>query len=318
MILETMMSQGATDVLFLNVTTDETSVQKSLTPEGLCGLVQVNKGRFIFISVLVKQGEHLRASLERIVCGRVHVNTLVVCQLESGILGTTEILTGLGSYFDSLVGESGLVLITECADNKELDYSIAKRTILFELAGVGLIPGGDRSLNNYNGFAVYFEKVPFSIRNPNAEDVDDLLVIDKESWKELSMQYSSTLIQSWVQNNSKGILVMEGHDGEVVGVMYTQRIQNGDLVDSMSWKNGIAESAGLVDKPKDSNINKNGTIKQLMRVSTRRGGGGVDKYVPGTTLREFALNVAAAEGITEVVSLSCLFGPEILFRVQRN
>ena len=47
-------------------------------------------------------------------------------------------------------------------------------------------------------------------------------------------------------------------------------------------------------------------MKQLMRVSTKLGGKHVDKFVPGTALREFALYVAAAEGIDEVVSLLML------------
>ena len=68
----------------------------------------------------------------------------------------------------------------------------------------------------------------------------------------------------------------------------------------------MALSCGAANKPQDCNIdNENGMIKQLMRVSTKQGGGGVDRYVPGTTLREFALNLSAAEGIKEVVSLLC-------------
>lgn len=44
-----------------------------------------------------------------------------------------------------------------------------------------------------------------------------------------------------------------------------------------------------------------GMMKQLMRVSTAKGGGQVQKYVPETALRDFALCVAASEGINQVV-----------------
>ena len=107
-------------------------------------------------------------------------------------------------------------------------------------------------------------------------------------------------------NAAKGIIVMVGSNEEAVGAMYTQRIRDGGLVDSTPWKESVAETSGLVSRPQDNNIDmENGMVKQLMRVSTKRGGGGVDKYVPGTTLREFALNLSAAEGIKEVVSLLC-------------
>jgi hypothetical protein len=55
----------------------------------------------------------------------------------------------------------------------------------------------------------------------------------------------------------------------------------------------------------DSNVNvRHEKIKQLMRVSTKFGGGDVTKLqaLPGTVLRDFALALSASQGIDRVVS----------------
>ena len=44
-------------------------------------------------------------------------------------------------------------------------------------------------------------------------------------------------------------------------------------------------------------------VKQLMRVSTQKGGAGVGIFAPGIALRDFALIVAASQGIGQVVSV---------------
>ena len=96
--------------------------------------------------------------------------------------------------------------------------------------------------------------------------------------------------------------MVDKSSGDVVGAMYTQRVKDGELVDSVPWRESITMTAGIKGCSIDQNIdNVDGKVKQLMRVSTRGGGGDVRKYVVGTSLRDFALVVAASQGIDQVV-----------------
>ena len=294
-ISDIMLTQDAARAVLLNIfASDEpapfTSQDLSTSTKAIGGVVT--------IPVQIKKRELLGVTLKQIVGeDSASADTLVVCQLGSGVIETTGY--GLGTFLRSYVGDKGCLV---CSDDASCG---AKRDLLFELAGVGLIPGGDTSQNSFSGgFTVYFEKVAFSIRSAGPEDVADLFVTDEDSW-EGPLAYTLAHLESRVLN-AADILVTEGSDGKLVGAMYTQRIQNGELVDSLPWRQSILVSCGLVSKPKADNINKKGMVKQLMRVSTKQGGEHVDKFVPGTSLREFALYVAAAEGIDEVVSLLML------------
>ena len=294
-ISDIMLDQDAARAMLLNIfASDEpapfTSQDLSTSTKAIGGVVT--------IPVQIKKRELLGVTLKQIVGeDSAPADTLVVCQLGSGVIETTGY--GLGTFLRSYVGDKGCLV---CADDASCG---AKRDLLFELAGVGLIPGGDTSQNSFSGgFTVYFEKVAFSIRSAGPEDVADLFVTDEDSW-EGPLAYTLAHLESRVLN-AADILVTEGSDGKLVGAMYTQRIQNGELVDYLPWRQSILVSCGLVSKPKADNINKKGMVKQLMRVSTKQGGEHVDKFVPGTSLREFALYVAAAEGIDEVVSLLML------------
>ena len=96
--------------------------------------------------------------------------------------------------------------------------------------------------------------------------------------------------------------MVERSSGDIVGAMYTQRVKDGEIVDSTPWRESIAESAAIEGFSANPNIDPMGMAKQLMRVSTTRGGGEVKKYVPGTALRDFALIVAASQNVNQVVS----------------
>ena len=97
-------------------------------------------------------------------------------------------------------------------------------------------------------------------------------------------------------------MLVDKSSGDVVGAMYTQRVKDGELVDSVPWRESVTMTAGSEGCSVDQNIdNVNGVVKQLMRVSTRGGGGDVKKYIVGTSLRDFALIVAASQGIDQVV-----------------
>ena len=294
-ISDSMLNQDAARAVLLNIfASDEPapfpSQDLSTSTKAIGGAVT--------IPVQIKKGELLGVTLKQIAGeDSAPADTLVVCQLGSGVIETTGY--GLGTFLRSYVGDKGCLV---CVDDASCR---AKRDLLFELAGVGLIPGGDTSQNSFSGgFTVYFEKVAFSIRSAGPEDVADLFATDEDSW-EGPLAYTLAHLESRVLN-AADILVTEGSDGKLVGAMYTQRIQNGELVDYLPWRQSILVSCGLVSKPKADNINKKGMVKQLMRVSTKQGGEHVDKFVPGTSLREFALYVAAAEGIDEVVSLLML------------
>ena len=97
-------------------------------------------------------------------------------------------------------------------------------------------------------------------------------------------------------------MLVDKGSGDVVGAMYTQRVKDGELVDSVPWRESVTMTAGSEGCSVDQNIdNANGVVKQLMRVSTRGGGGDVRKYIVGTSLRDFALIVAASQEIDQVV-----------------
>ena len=296
-ISDIMLNQDATRAMLLNIFASDEPVP--FTSQDLSTSTKaIDGGSFVTIPVQIKKGELLGVTLKQIVGeDSASADTLVVCQLGSGVIETT--VYGLGTFLRSYVGDKGCLVRVDDATCR------AKRDFLFELAGVGLIPGGDTSQNSFSGgFTVYFEKVAFSIRSAGPEDVADLFATDEDSW-EGPLAYTLAHLESRVLN-AADILVTEGSDGKLVGAIYTQRIQNGELVDSLPWRQSILVSCGLVSKPKADNINKKGMVKQLMRVSTKQGGEHVDKFVPGTSLREFALYVAAAEGIDEVVSLLML------------
>ena len=100
-------------------------------------------------------------------------------------------------------------------------------------------------------------------------------------------------------------MLVDKSSNDVVGAMYTQRVKDGELLDLAPWEESIATTVGIEGCSIDPNIDCNGMVKQLMRVSTQGGGGDAKKtHVPGTSLRDFALIVAASQGIDQVVSVA--------------
>ena len=290
----------AKKVLMLNMVTGDDS---EVFPSNMQGSTH----NTLHVPVHRKLDESFYHALAKSVNVTVSPETLVVCQVQSisemgeGGIETKDLISQLGSFFAPFVSESGLLFYWQQYD----DFSVTPTDIILELAGAGLIPAasGGNHFNPKVGFAAYFQKESFSIRCPRDDDLDRLCAIDEESWNK-ELRYSGEIIKKWVSNKPQGIiLIVDNISGDVVGAMYTQRVKDGEMVDSKPWRESITESAGIEGHSVNQNIDLEGMTKQLMRVSTQKGGGEVTKYVPGTALRDFALVIAASQGIDQVVSM---------------
>ena len=96
-------------------------------------------------------------------------------------------------------------------------------------------------------------------------------------------------------------VMVDKSSGDIVGAIFTQRVNDGELMDSLPWRESIAATVSSDSCSVDQNINPDGMVKQLMRVSTKKGGGDVKKCAVGASLCDFALIVAASQGISQVV-----------------
>lgn len=230
----------------------------------------------------------------------------------AGIVEAGDGFYQLGPYLSQFVNDCGLFIIWKMdngggggEDIVSDDSSSVATSLLMELSNVGLVAAtfGDGTAPNYfdplEGFAVYFEKKSYSIRNPSLADLKQLLQIDADSWKE-DLRYSSAIMEGLIVNKSDDIIVMvnaksEAEGDEIVGAMFTQKASNDlSLLDAEPWEVSISNSSRV--------RGSSGTVKQLMRVSTR-GSGSIASYVgAGVVLRDYALVVAASQGINQVVS----------------
>ena len=98
------------------------------------------------------------------------------------------------------------------------------------------------------------------------------------------------------------IVLVDASIGDIVGAIYSQRVKDGEAMDLTPWRESITETVRIREHSNNSNIDPNGMVKQLMRVSTQKGGAGVGTFAPGIELRDFALIIAASQGIGQVVS----------------
>lgn len=134
----------------------------------------------------------------------------------------------------------------------------------------------------------YFEKRPYTIRNPAESDIDDLILLDKRSWTE-SLRMSKERIQKWVREHPEWIYVLE-KDNEIAGVLYTQRIKSEESLKQTTFKE--------VDRIRDSQAKILQLI--LIQVSPEKRQIGL-----GDALLEFALQHCILRGdINKVVGIS--------------
>ena len=130
----------------------------------------------------------------RYVRGITPADTIIVCQVQGSF--KKEEISQLGAALSSIVSEAGLLLVwqhQQCDDS-----AVNTADLVFELAGAGLIPalGSDAPKNflEAKGLAAYFQKQDFIIRNPSYDDVDSLVVIDRDSWA-AELRYPDDIIK---------------------------------------------------------------------------------------------------------------------------
>lgn len=304
-------TRGAKDVKLLNL--DATSMDD----DTLLNSISTHARSTVCFQVDRKSdAEPFHDALVRSLRGKPNEDSLVVCRV---LGGNQDAIARLGKCLWEFIGAAGLVFVWQSGhdeDTEKLSSAVSPTDLVVELASSGLIPSSESSFGtlatsnyfnpNNKEFVAYFQKQAYSIRNPIPTDVDTLLAIDADSWKS-ELRYPRDILEAWVANKPQDIIVMVGkEDGDIVGAMYTQRVKDGDLIDTVPWRESIVLTAGTATDGKiDPNIaTGHGKIKQLMRVSTPSAGGDVVKLqaVPGTALRDFALFVAASQGIDQVVS----------------
>ncbi|KAL7554746.1 hypothetical protein ACHAWF_018278 [Thalassiosira exigua] len=321
-----LTSQGTQATLLLNLmknvcshTKVETCVFLNVHPEGsgdnlasedgfdaLCKKIGAFASSISCTQVDLKPNECISHAIKRSVSGYISPDSLVVCHIQpGGITGETlpgkEVIKSLGTAFEPF--SNGRLLLS-WAQPREVT-GLTATDVVRELAGSGWIPASGSDCFGPNGFALCLTKQEYSIRPPIVpDDLDRLCVIDEESWEE-ELRYPREIIEGWASTHPKDILVMlDNNSGGIVGAMYTQRVLDGERIDSIPWLDSIAITAGTNERGTDPNIDPNGMVKQLLRVSSSRGGGGVKKFVPGTALRDFALVVSASEGIGSVYAIT--------------
>ncbi|NEO55707.1 MAG: GNAT family N-acetyltransferase [Okeania sp. SIO3B5] len=130
-----------------------------------------------------------------------------------------------------------------------------------------------------------FEKRTYRIRHPQLEDISALMNLEKLCW-EPHLQCSQSLIEQRIKDSPKNHLVLEV-DKEVVGVIYTQRIENLESLKSSKFKN-----LGSLRTP-------DGEVLQFLSLNIHpqiQGRGWGDQ------LRKFTLQWAALKGGIEEVA----------------
>ncbi len=269
-----------------------------------------------YVQIDLKSNALLRDGRSQTICGELNEDTLVVCQVPA--CGNQDGIAELCKFLSEFVGTAGLVFILQNENSDADKCAVSTAEFVVELASSGLIPSssspsGILLSSNYfdstrNEFVAYFQKQPYSIRNPTLNDVDELLAIDSESWKP-ELRYPHDIIEEWVANTPQDIIVMvDRENGEALGAMYTHSVRNGEIIDAIPWRESIvlAADAGTDGKIEPNIDTEHGMVLQLLRVSTKHGGrligSPMQLIVPGKTLRDFALVISASHGIKKLVS----------------
>ena len=128
-------------------------------------------------------------------------------------------------------------------------------------------------------------------------DIDDLLILEEDSWAP-SMRHTRQQILRFLKLNPDSVFVYEADDGRVIGVIYSQRIETMEAVDTIAWaKNAF--------KQEETNAQPGtGQILQLMRVNTLQRERGGNVMGVGAQLRDLALRYAASLQIKTVCALT--------------
>ena len=240
-------------------------------------------------------------------------NALLVCIAHTNE-SVSQQVTGLGAVLHSLIGSAGMIF--SCLQSKENNNGqtiIDPTQVIFEFAEEGINPDCESNFTHHfhtdGGFAAYFHKQDVVFRTPLVDDLEVMCSMDQDSWEE-NLCYPRDLLQAWIQNHPKDIILMFAKNSNKVsspvalGAIYTRQIQDTGSIDSKPWKKSIFEISGVV-KDTQSETSEKGMVKQLLRVSTKSGGKEVNasSYLPGNSLRDFALIVSASQGCDKVVRI---------------
>ncbi|MEG4395134.1 non-ribosomal peptide synthetase/type I polyketide synthase [Microcoleus sp. BROC3] len=79
----------------------------------------------------------------------------------------------------------------------------------------------------------FFEKKPYNIRHPHLSDLDALVNLEAKCWPE-HLRAGSDEIRQRIERFPNGHCVLE-MDGQVVGVMYSQRISSADILKNVTY-----------------------------------------------------------------------------------
>jgi hypothetical protein len=149
-------------------------------------------------------------------------------------------------------------------------------------------PDGDDSLRPF-----YFES---GQRIARVSDIDRLLVIERDSWAP-SLRHSRTAILNFIKKYPFSVFVQEDTNGNLLGVIYTKRINDIEKIDSVRWNANDFHGYSVDDQ--------GGSFLQLMRVNTIRNDDSNTAAIGvGCKLRDLALRYASYLGIHFVCALT--------------
>lgn len=150
--------------------------------------------------------------------------------LEAHCLSAAQIRSYLGQsenfYFDHLHAFSG-------------QYLIEAEVFLILMANVGLFPRTQplrypKTLPFCRVTFSHFEKRNYQIRHANLQDLQKLEILEQRCWP-AELQISTADLKTRIQVYPQGQFVLE-LDGEVIGVIYSQRIASQDKIHAMTSK----------------------------------------------------------------------------------
>ncbi len=133
-----------------------------------------------------------------------------------------------------------------------------------------------------------FEKRPYRIRHPRMEDLAALVDLEAQCWAE-PLRTATTEIQQRIEHFPQGQCILE-HEGQVIGVVYSQRINNADALNQTN-----CQEVSALHTPQ-------GPIIQLLTLNMQPT---MQQYGFGDQLLEFMLQYCTLQsGIDRVVGVT--------------
>eukprot|EP00930_Biecheleria_cincta_P083766 TRINITY_DN73273_c0_g1_i1.p1 TRINITY_DN73273_c0_g1~~TRINITY_DN73273_c0_g1_i1.p1 ORF type:complete len:985 (+),score=200.36 TRINITY_DN73273_c0_g1_i1:26-2980(+) len=178
--------------------------------------------------------------------------------------------------------------IVQCLSRQ---YMISPVAFAMGAAMAGLMPANVKNVQTYPEQGKYCRVInqhlvrrPYRFRFAEIDDMPSLLRIEELQWAD-NLRASSEVLKRRLETSPTSNLVCE-LDGKVVGVLYTQRVQHVDVVDSEKFME--ISDAHLAD----------GSVVQLIAIATDPE---VSNLGLGSELRAFALHLARLDPTVETV-----------------